>query len=140
LRATGFFLARRHETTIRIRHIAATQHQRFDTQSSPDVNWSNTMELRQIRYFVMLCRERSFTRAAERCSVAQPSLTNGIKALERELGVLFLRRPTVRLTALGERLRPHLEQIQRSTDEIQTACHATSQAAPRLVSSAVLGL
>jgi hypothetical protein len=140
LRATAFVVARRHETTIRIRHIAGTQHQRFETSSNPDANWSNTMELNQIRYFVMLCRERSFTRAAERCSVAQPSLTNGIKALERELGVLFLRRPTVRLTPLGERLRPHLEQIQRSTDEVQTACHTTSQATPRLVTSAELGL
>jgi DNA-binding transcriptional LysR family regulator len=98
------------------------------------------MELNQVRYFVMLCRERSFTRAAERCAVAQPSLTNGIKALERELGTLFVRRPTVRLTPLGEKLRPHLEQIQHSVDEVQAACHATSHAAPRLVTNAELGL
>lgn len=98
------------------------------------------MELNQIRYFVMLCRERSFTRAAERCAVAQPSLTNGIKALERELGVLFVRRPSVRLTPLGERLRPHLEQIQRNVEDVQAAIHATPHAAPRLVSNAELGL
>jgi DNA-binding transcriptional LysR family regulator len=98
------------------------------------------MELNQVRYFVMLCRERSFTRAAEQCAVAQPSLTNGIKALERELGVLFVRRPTVRLTPLGERLRPHLEQIQRGVDETQAAVHTPSHAAPRLVTNAEMGL
>lgn len=98
------------------------------------------MELNQVRYFVMLCRERSFTRAAERCDVAQPSLTNGIKALEREVGVLFVRRPTVRLTLLGEKLRPHLEQIQRSVDEVAATCHATSHAAPRLRTNFELGL
>jgi DNA-binding transcriptional LysR family regulator len=98
------------------------------------------MELNQVRYFVMLCRERSFTRAAEHCDVAQPSLTNGIKALERELGILFVRRPSVRLTPLGEKLRPHLEQIQRSADEVQTALSAASHPAPRLVTNTELGL
>src|SRR3954462_9608922 len=44
------------------------------------------VELTQIRYFVMLCSERNFTKAARRCGVSQPSLSNGIKALESELG------------------------------------------------------
>ena len=56
-----------------------------------------------------LCAELNFTRAARRCSVSQPSLSNGIKTLERELGgPLFQRAPTA-LTALGKRVRPHLE-------------------------------
>jgi LysR family transcriptional regulator, hydrogen peroxide-inducible genes activator len=67
------------------------------------------LELAQIRYFLALCDERSFTRAAKRCRVSQPSLSNGIRALERELGgLLFWRAPTA-LTPLGKRLRPHLE-------------------------------
>jgi DNA-binding transcriptional LysR family regulator len=39
------------------------------------------MEISQIRYFLALCDERRFTRAARRCGVAQPSLTRAIKKL-----------------------------------------------------------
>ena len=42
--------------------------------------------MQQIHYFLTLCEELSFTRAARRCGVAQPSLTTAIGALERELG------------------------------------------------------
>ena len=44
------------------------------------------MELHQIRYFLALCEERSFTRAASGCGISQPSLTNAILRLEQELG------------------------------------------------------
>ena len=37
------------------------------------------MEMHQVRYFLALCEELNFTRAAERCHVAQPSLTRAIK-------------------------------------------------------------
>jgi DNA-binding transcriptional LysR family regulator len=67
------------------------------------------VDIRQIRYFVALCRELNFTRAARQCGVSQPSLSNGIKALEREFGgPLFERTPTA-LTPLGRCVRPHLE-------------------------------
>jgi LysR family transcriptional regulator, hydrogen peroxide-inducible genes activator len=36
------------------------------------------MQMQQIRYFLALCKERSFTHAAKRCGVSQPSLTNAI--------------------------------------------------------------
>ncbi len=39
------------------------------------------MEMHQIRYFLAVCDELNFTRAAERCNVAQPSLTRAIKLL-----------------------------------------------------------
>ena len=66
------------------------------------------MEVSQIRYFLALCSEHNFTRAARRCGVSQPSLSNGIKTLERELGPLFERSPMA-LTPLGRRVRPHFE-------------------------------
>jgi len=62
------------------------------------------MNLRQLQYFVTIADEGSFTRAAERLFVAQPSLSQQIKSLERELGgQLFERLPNgVRLTAAGK--------------------------------------
>ena len=61
------------------------------------------MELHQIRYFLALCQELNFTRAAEQCGVAQSSLTRAIKALEIELGgALFHReRANTHLSKLG---------------------------------------
>jgi DNA-binding transcriptional LysR family regulator len=68
------------------------------------------MEIRQIIYFLALCEELHFTRAARRCGVAQPSLTNAIRALEREFGApLFHRKPRPRLSELGAAVRPELE-------------------------------
>ena len=67
------------------------------------------MEVSQIRYFLALCNEHNFTRAARRCGVSQPSLSNGIKALERELGEPLFERSPMALTALGRRVRPHFE-------------------------------
>jgi len=70
------------------------------------------MELHQIRYFLALCDELNFTRAAERCKVAQSSLTRAIKALEGELGgALFHReRANTHLSKLGQKVKPFLEQ------------------------------
>jgi DNA-binding transcriptional LysR family regulator len=46
--------------------------------------------MHQVRYFLALCEELNFTRAARRCGVSQPSLTTAISALERDLdGALF---------------------------------------------------
>jgi LysR family hydrogen peroxide-inducible transcriptional activator len=71
------------------------------------------MEMHQVRYFLALCEELNFTRAAERCHVAQPSLTRAIKQLEEELGgALFHReRANTHLSELGRTLKPYLEQL-----------------------------
>jgi DNA-binding transcriptional LysR family regulator len=76
------------------------------------------MEMHQIRYFLALCQELNFTRAARRCDVSQPSLTNAVKRLERELGgALFERSPNrTRLTELGRRLRPHFELLEQCAE------------------------
>jgi DNA-binding transcriptional LysR family regulator len=71
------------------------------------------MEMHQIRYFLAVCDDLNFTRAAERCNVAQPSLTRAVKLLEEELGgVLFHReRNNTHLSELGRMVKPHLEQV-----------------------------
>jgi DNA-binding transcriptional LysR family regulator len=68
------------------------------------------MEMSQIRYFLSVARALNFTRAAEECGVAQPSLSRAIKQLEFELGgELFRReRPQAILTELGHRMLPTL--------------------------------
>jgi DNA-binding transcriptional LysR family regulator len=62
------------------------------------------VNLRQLHYFVAIADEGSFTRAAERLLVAQPSLSQQIKSLEQELGGPLLERlpKGVRLTAAGK--------------------------------------
>src|SRR5713226_9496177 len=68
------------------------------------------MEMHQIRYFIAVAQELNFTRAAERCNVAQPSLTRAIKLLEAEFGgpLLHRERGNTHLTELGRMVRPHL--------------------------------
>lgn len=70
------------------------------------------MEMHQVRYFLAVARVLNFTRAAEECHVAQPSLTRAIRQLEGELGGdLFRReRPQAQLTELGQRMLPLLKQ------------------------------
>jgi DNA-binding transcriptional LysR family regulator len=50
------------------------------------------MELRHLRYFVAVADTLSFTRAAEKLHLAQPSLTRQIQNLEEEIGVRLLNR------------------------------------------------
>ncbi|MDE3075907.1 MAG: LysR family transcriptional regulator, partial [Chloroflexota bacterium] len=71
------------------------------------------MELTQLRYFLEVARHLSFTRAAEALPISQPSLTNQIRRLERELGVELFTRTTrrVQLTPAGEDLIKASQQI-----------------------------
>lgn len=71
------------------------------------------MEMNQIRYFLAIADTLNFTRAAEKCDVAQPSLTRAIKLLEEELGgALFRReRANTHLSELGQVVLPYLSQV-----------------------------
>jgi DNA-binding transcriptional LysR family regulator len=75
------------------------------------------METQHVRYYLAICNELNFTRAAKQCGIAQPSLTTAIQRMEREIGgALFLRStraPHVQLTALGLQLFPICVQINK---------------------------
>ena len=78
------------------------------------------MTLDQVQYFLVLCRELSFTQAARLCGISQPSMTNAISALEAEFGVmLFHRTPEVRLSQWGEQIKPLFERIEAATGELR---------------------
>ena len=75
------------------------------------------MRLAQIQYFIVLTEELHFTRAAQRCHISQPSLTNAIQSLERSLGgVLFTRGKPVALTKFGRKVKPLLERAYRTIE------------------------
>jgi DNA-binding transcriptional LysR family regulator len=79
------------------------------------------VELRQLRYFVTVAEELNFGRAAERLHIAGPSLSQQIKALERDLKVsLFDRdRRSVTLTANGAALLPYARALVEQADELR---------------------
>ena len=71
------------------------------------------LEISQLRYFLALCEQRSFTRAAEQCGVSQPSLSNAIRALEIEFGGPLIERSPFSLTPLGKAVRPQFRSALR---------------------------
>ncbi|RMI29848.1 LysR family transcriptional regulator [Nocardia stercoris] len=84
------------------------------------------MELRQLRYFVTVVEEASFTKAAARLHLAQPGLSAQIRQLEKELGQPLLDRSgrTVVTTPAGAAVLPQAraalaaaQQISHTVDE-----------------------
>lgn len=81
------------------------------------------MDLRQLHYVVAIADQGSFTRAARALHVAQPSLSNGVRRLESELGVeLFSRLGRgVQVTAAGERVIQAARRVLRDLADLDAA-------------------
>ena len=85
------------------------------------------MDLRQLKYFIAVAEERSFSRAALRLHVSQPPLSTQLKALEDELGARLLDRTNrgVTLTAAGQvflgEMRAVLARLERGKELARNA-------------------
>lgn len=90
------------------------------------ITYHRTMQFQQLLYFVAVAETRHFTHAAERVHVSQPSLSQQIRALEKELGAtLFSRaRGNIALTEAGEALLPLARRILADAD---TARHEVQE-------------
>lgn len=79
------------------------------------------MDIRVLRYFLTVAREKSFSRAAEALYLSQPTLSRQIRELEEELGVQLLIRTNrnIRLTQEGHRLRQRAQEIADLMDKTQ---------------------
>jgi len=87
------------------------------------------MELRQLLYAIKIAEEKSFSKAAEQLHLAQPSLSQQIIKLEKELGVRLFERETspLRPTYAGERfletahkILDLIEQLRKEMEDVGT--------------------
>ena len=79
------------------------------------------MELRHLRYFVAVARERNFTRAAELLHIAQPPLSRQVQKLEDELGLVLIERGSrpLRLSEAGRLFYEQAVQVLERIDEMR---------------------
>lgn len=73
------------------------------------------MEIKQLEYFLAVSETKSFTRAAKRLFVSQPSVTNIIRSLEDELGIQLFERSQKQmlLTSEGRIFHSHVEHLMK---------------------------
>ena len=86
------------------------------------------MELRHFRYFVAVAEEGHFGRAAARLYVSTPTLSQQIKAIEREIGapLLIRGREGVRLTPAGAVLLEEARELVRAADDAVAKARAAA--------------
>ena len=94
------------------------------------------MEPQNVRYFLAVCDELSFTRAAQKCGIKQPTLSEAIKQMEQAMGgELFVRASPVRLTALGFQLQPICVQVNELLENARAMSTSLKEPTPSLAQS-----
>jgi LysR family hydrogen peroxide-inducible transcriptional activator len=85
------------------------------------------MEIHQLRYFVAVAELLSFTKAATRCHVSQPSLSQQIQKLEQDLGVQLLDRlgRRVKLTDAGDAFYERAAAVLDAVDDAKTCVQSS---------------
>jgi LysR family transcriptional regulator, hydrogen peroxide-inducible genes activator len=88
------------------------------------------MELHQLRYACAVAETGSFSRAAERCQIAQPSLSQQVLKLEEELGTKLFDRlgRGIRLTESGRAFLPHARAVLEQVDLARASVTADESA------------
>ena len=89
------------------------------------------MDIRQLHYFLVLCEEMNYTRAAQRLFLSRQALRQSITALEAELcGPLFVSaHHKLSLTERGLSLQRHAAPVVEQFQQMQAALHAEIQSA-----------
>lgn len=97
------------------------------------------MELHQLRYVCAVADTGSFSRAAERCQVAQPSLSQQVLKLEDDLGAKLFDRlgRSIRLTEAGRAFLPHARSI---LGQVETARSSVTDKASGVRGSVAVGV
>lgn len=83
------------------------------------------MELRQLKNFYEIARQKSITRAASTLNISQPALSISMKNLENELGVKLLARDghQIKITEAGTSIIPNIEKMLSLEDDILSSCN-----------------
>ena len=79
------------------------------------------MTLTELRYIVMLARERHFGHAAEKCHVSQPTLSVALKKVEKRYGITLFERTSsdVRLTPIGTQIAHQAEKVLQEAERLK---------------------
>jgi len=100
---------------------------------SPDGIRHGNVELRHLRYFVIVAEELNLRRAADRLEITQPAVTKQVAGLEEQLGISLFARQRHRLAGLTSagaeflaEARHILEQVENSIRRVQLVAHGRS--------------